>query len=244
MALSYANAGDLPFPSASDIANLGDMEQQPPQEKQDAQAPREATRSKHDLGHKRLFSHRRMAADLLRLLPHDLTENLDLGTLRRLPSEHVGKALRDRRSDMPWRIDLLPPGRPPSAEKGSKLLGDERTLAKGTASPAPASSPATASEHPGTCLVLAEFQSTVEPRMAERMLEYAAMLRRDLTREGKVRGPGGGPPPAAPAALGGLQRAKALDGASGLGWEDGGPVKTIGGHAAEVRVRAAGGAAL
>ena len=34
--------------------------------------------------------------------------------------------------------------------------------------------------------------------MAERMLEYAALLRGDLSREGKVRGPGGGPPPLLP----------------------------------------------
>ena len=88
------------------------MEQQPPQEKQDADTSRDASHPKHDLGHKRLFSHRRMAADLLRLL--------------------------------------------------------------------------------------AEFQSRVDPRMAERMLEYAAMLRRDLAREGKVRGPDGGQPPLLP----------------------------------------------
>ena len=170
------------------------MKQQPPQEEQDAQTPRKASRLKHDLGRKRLFSHRRMAADLLRLLPHDLTEGFDLGTLRRLPSEHVGKALRDRRSDMPWRIDLLPSGHPLSAGKGAQQLGDEETSATGTASPASASSRTAASEHPGTCLVLTEFQSTVDPRMAERMQEYAAMLRRDMTREGKVRDPGGGPP--------------------------------------------------
>ena len=191
--MAYKNPRVLPYSNGSVIVKLGGMDQQPPQKRQDAQAPREVSRPKHDLGQKRLFSHRRMMADLLRLLPDDLTEGLDLGTLRRLPSEHVGDALRDRRSDMPWRVDLLPPSQPP-AEEGAKRLGDEETSTKGTMPPAPASSRAAASEHPGTCLVLAEFQSKVDPRMAERMQEYAAMLRRDLTREGKVRGPGGGPP--------------------------------------------------
>ena len=191
--LGLQNPRDLPYPSAPDIAKLGGMEQQPPQEKQNAETPSEATRPKHDLGQKRLFSHRRMMADLLRLLPDDLPKGLDLGTLRRLPAEHVGDALRDRRSDMPWRLDLLP-----FAGKSAKQLGGEGTSATGTASPASASSRAAASERPGTCLVLAEFQSRVDPGMAERMLEYAAMLRRDLTREGKVRGPGGGPPPLLP----------------------------------------------
>ena len=196
--LGLQNPRDLPYSSASVIVKLGGMDQQPPQEKQDPEAPREAARPKHDLGQKRLFSHRRMMADLLRLLPDDLTEGLDLGTLRRLPSEHVGDALRDRRSDMPWRIDFLPSGHPLSAGKGAQQLGGEGTSATGTASPASASSRTAALQHPGTCLVLAEFQSRVDPRMAERMQEYAAMLRRDLVREGKVRGPGRGPPPLLP----------------------------------------------
>ena len=41
-------------------------------------------------------------------------------------------------------------------------------------------------EHPGTCLLLVEFQSTLDLRMAERMLEYAALLHGDLAREGRV----------------------------------------------------------
>ena len=137
------------------------MNHQLPQERRDAQVPREAARPKHDLGQKRLFSHRRMVADLLRLLPDDLTRGLDLGTLRRLPAEHVGDALRGRRSDMPWRIDFLPSAQLPTAGKGAKQLDDEGTSAKGAAAPAPASSPAPALQHPGTCLVLTEFQSTV-----------------------------------------------------------------------------------
>ena len=37
--------------------------------------------------------------------------------------------------------------------------------------------------------------------MAERMQEYAALLRGDLAREGRLRGPGGGPPPLLPVVL-------------------------------------------
>ena len=36
------------------------------------------------------------------------------------------------------------------------------------------------------------------PRMAQRMQEYAAMLRNDLVRGGRLSGPGGGPPPLLP----------------------------------------------
>ena len=171
------------------MAKLAGMDQQPPLERPSAEAQREAHRPKHDRSQKRLFSHRRMVADLLRLLPADLTGGLDLSTLRRLPAEHVGDALRSRRSDMPWRIDLLPP-----AGRAARRPGDKGASAAVTAPPAPPSSHPPSLEHPGTCLLLAEFQSTVDPRMAERMQEYAALLRGDLAREGGVRGPGGGPP--------------------------------------------------
>ena len=180
------------------MAKLGGMDQQPPQEGPDAKALREVSRPKHDPGQRRLFSHRRMVADLLRLLPDDLTEGLGLGTLRRLPAEYVGDALRSRRSDMPWRIDFLPSGQPPSAEKGKTPPRAEGVSAKGTAPHAPASSRTPVPGPPGTCLLLAEFQSTVDPRMAVRMQEYAAMLLGDLAREGKVQGLGGGPPPLLP----------------------------------------------
>ena len=46
----------------------------------------------YDPGLKHLFSYRRMVADLLRLLPKEFTEGLDLGTLRRLPVEHCAAA--------------------------------------------------------------------------------------------------------------------------------------------------------
>ena len=180
------------------MAKLGGMDQQPPQKGPDAKALREVSRPKHDPGQRRLFSHRRMVADLLRLLPDDLTEGLDHGSLRRLPAEYVGDTLRSRRSDMPWRIDLLPPGQPPSTGRGATPPRAEEVSAKRTAPHAPAFSRTPVPGPPRTCLLLAEFQSTVDPRMAVRMQEYATMLLGDLAREGKLQGPGGGPPPLLP----------------------------------------------
>ena len=145
-----------------------------------------------------------MVGDLLRLLPGDLTEGLDLSTLRRLPGEYVGDALRSRRSDMPWRIDFLPSTeRPSNGYSGgspSRSQADDSSV-EGGSPPGLASRLSPAAEHPGTCLLLIEFQSTVDLRMAERMQEYAALLRRDLAREDRVRGPGGGPPPLLPVAV-------------------------------------------
>ena len=198
VAKAYANRGYPPYPSAADEAKLGAMDQQPPQGRPGAGAKGDVSRPKHDPGQKRLFSHRRMVADLLRLLPEGLAGSLDLKTLRRLPAEHVGDALRSRRSDMPWRIDLLPPREPLFAAGGATPFEAAGFQAEG-AFPHDSISPShSVPEHPGVCLLVIEFQSTVDPRMAERMQEYAAMLRGDLAREGRVRGPGGGPPPLLP----------------------------------------------
>ena len=177
------------------------MDQQPSEELSGLGTGRDVSRPRHDAGLKRLFSHRRMVADLLRLLPDDLTEGIDLRTLRRLPAEHVGAALRHRRSDMPWRIDFLPSTERPSsgASGGNPSCSQANESSVEGGSPhGLASLSAPAAEHPGTCLLPIEFQSTVDSRMAERMLEYAALLRGDLAREGRVRGPGGGPPPLLP----------------------------------------------
>ena len=43
-------------------------------------------------------------------------------------------------------------------------------------------------------LVLLEFQSRSDPRMALRMLEYTALLYRELDRQGDLQAPGGWPP--------------------------------------------------
>ena len=50
------------------------------------------------------FSFPTMVRALLRLLPRALTAELDLRTLQRLPTAHVGPGLRQRQADMPWRI--------------------------------------------------------------------------------------------------------------------------------------------
>ncbi len=182
VATAYANWRDPPYPGTAHEVKLDAMDQQPPEDSPSAEAGEGIPQPKHDPGQKRLFSHWRMVADLLRLLPEGLTGDLDLSTLRRLPAEHVGDALRSRRSDMPWRIDFLLHGGQLSAGRSARSLGAQESLEEVTAPHARVSPRPPAPENPGTCLLLVEFQSTVDLRMAERMLEYAALLRRDLAR--------------------------------------------------------------
>ena len=62
------------------------------------------------------FAHPGMVRDLVRLLPRKLTEDLDLRTLRRLPSANVGKGAERRLADMPLSLGFRPSaGRPPQA---------------------------------------------------------------------------------------------------------------------------------
>ena len=114
--------------------------------------------SQGDTANKRLFSHPRMVADLLRLLGEDWVDELDLDRLERLPAEHVADDRRARRQDMPWRA----PFKPAAGQGAGAAL-----------------------------LVHLEFQSRPDPFMAERMLEYAALLRRDLLRAGAGLAAGG-----------------------------------------------------
>ncbi len=63
---------------------------------------------------KAAFAHPAMARDLIRLLPRSLTGDLDLRTLRRLPSANVGKGAKQRFADMPLSVGFRPSaGRPP-----------------------------------------------------------------------------------------------------------------------------------
>ena len=55
-----------------------------------------------DPANKRLFSHPRMVAGLVRLLGRAWVDDLDLDKLERLVAEHVAGDLRIRRADMPW----------------------------------------------------------------------------------------------------------------------------------------------
>ena len=62
------------------------------------------------------FAHPGMVRDLVRLLPRKLTKDLDLRTLRRLPSVQVGKGAARRLADMPLSFGFRPSaGRPPQA---------------------------------------------------------------------------------------------------------------------------------
>ena len=114
-------------------------------------------RIRHDESAKRLFAHRRMVADLVRLIGKDWVDDLDLDRLERLPAEHVTDDLRARRADMSWWAPLKPGvGRP-----GAGVLFH------------------------------LEFQSSPDPWMAERLLEYIVLLRRDLRRSGWMAADGG-----------------------------------------------------
>ena len=62
------------------------------------------------------FAHPSMVRDLVRLLPRKLTEDLDLRTLRRLPSANVGRGAARRLADMPLSLGFRPSaGRPRQA---------------------------------------------------------------------------------------------------------------------------------
>ena len=59
----------------------------------------------HDPAYKLLYSHRRMAADLLRgFLPDSPEAGFDFGTLEPLPASHVGRGLKRREGDLMWRL--------------------------------------------------------------------------------------------------------------------------------------------
>ena len=111
-----------------------------------------------DPSNKRLFSHPRMAADLIRLLGDGWVDDLDLGKLERLRTEHVSDDLRARRADLPWWAPFKPgAGWPDGA---------------------------------GVMFHI-EFQSRPDPHMVDRLLEYVALLRRDLRRSGWMAAGGG-----------------------------------------------------
>ena len=111
----------------------------------------------HDPIYRRLFAFPRMVAHLLEAVGHsDWIRDVDLGTLERLPAEHVGDSAQQRRGDVVWRVRF---------RNGWLYL-----------------------------LVLLEFQSGNDPRMALRNLEYTALLYRELDRRGQLGPPGRWPP--------------------------------------------------
>jgi predicted transposase/invertase (TIGR01784 family) len=59
----------------------------------------------HDHGYKRLFSHPKMIRDLLHgFVPADWIAELDFSTLEKYPTEFIDDRLRNRRSDVIWRV--------------------------------------------------------------------------------------------------------------------------------------------
>jgi predicted transposase YdaD len=118
----------------------------------------------HDHSYKLLFSHTAMVADLLRDFVHeDWVRELDLSTLERVEGSFVTHELRERESDIIWRV----------------RFGGERWL---------------------YVYLLLEFQSTVDPWMALRVLVYTGLLWQSLVREGEFA-PGGRLPPVLPLVL-------------------------------------------
>jgi predicted transposase YdaD len=66
---------------------------------------RKKASSGHDHGYKRLFSHSQAVEDLLRgFLPQDWVERLDLSTLERVGNGFISDDLRERQSDVIWRV--------------------------------------------------------------------------------------------------------------------------------------------
>jgi len=59
----------------------------------------------HDHGYKRLFSHPQAAAELIRgFLRPDWVERLDLSTLEGVGNDFISDDLRERQSDVIWRM--------------------------------------------------------------------------------------------------------------------------------------------
>ena len=117
----------------------------------------------HDPIYKRLFDSPRMVADLLRAVGHgDWLDEIDVGTLEKLPGEHVGDHGQQRRGDAVCRVRF---------QNGWLYL-----------------------------LVMLEFQSVNDPRMALRNLEYTALLYQELGRRGEL-GESGSWPPVLPVVL-------------------------------------------
>src|SRR4051812_39470613 len=64
-----------------------------------------AVMASHDEGYKLLFSHPRMVEDLLRgFVEGDWVQNLDFSTLEKASGHYVSEDLRERESDMVWRV--------------------------------------------------------------------------------------------------------------------------------------------
>lgn len=118
----------------------------------------------HDNGYKLLFSHAELVADLIHgFVREDWVADLDLATLEKTGAGYVSDELRNRESDMVWRV----------------RWGKEDWL---------------------YVYLMLEFQSTVDPYMAVRMLTYVGLLYQDLIRQ-RALAPSGKLPPVLPLVL-------------------------------------------
>lgn len=120
--------------------------------------------AEHDNGYKLLFSHAEMVADLLRgFIREDWVRELDFSTLEKVGSGYVSDDLRNRESDVVWRL---------------RWSRSERWI---------------------YVYLLLEFQSTVDPFMAVRVMTYVGLLYQDLIRQRLT--PSGKLPPVLPVVL-------------------------------------------
>jgi predicted transposase YdaD len=104
---------------------------------------------KDDACYKLMFSHPELVRDLvLGFVPDPWLESLDYSTLEQVPGSYVTDDLRQRASDVVWRL---------------KANGDWIYL-----------------------YLLIEFQSTVDPYMAVRMMTYVGLLYQNLIRSGNA----------------------------------------------------------
>ena len=141
-----------------------------------------------DKSGKRLFSHRRVVADFVRLLGTPWVDDLDLDRLEPLPAEHVTDDLRARRADLPWWAPFRSPQ--PGSAWGLPLAS--RSPQPGSARGLPLANKERAGWPAGAGVMFhLEFQSSPDARMVERLLEYVVLLRRDLHRSGWMAAAGG-----------------------------------------------------
>ncbi len=104
--------------------------------------------AEHDNGYKLLFSYPGMVEDLLRgFVREDWVRELDFKSLEKVGSGYVSEGLRNRESDVVWRLRWG------------------------------------AGEHWIYVYILLEFQSTVDPFMAVRVMTYVGLLYQDLIRQ-------------------------------------------------------------
>jgi len=106
--------------------------------------------AEQDRAYRLLFSNREMVSDLLKgFVDEPWVSELELQTLERYPRSYVSEQLRERESDVVWRVRC----------RGRWLY----------------------------VYILIEFQTTVDPFMALRLLVYVGLLYQDLLRGERLR---------------------------------------------------------